>query len=32
MHIALIVNFMLFLVLTETGVMAALVSSLIAPM
>jgi hypothetical protein len=32
MHIALIVNFLLFLVLAETGVMAALVSTLIAPM
>jgi hypothetical protein len=32
MHVALIVNFMLFLVLAETGVLAALLSRLLNPM
>ena len=32
MHIALMVNFLLFLILAETGMIAALVSTLIAPM
>jgi hypothetical protein len=31
MHVALIANFMLFLVLSETGILAALISTLLAP-
>jgi hypothetical protein len=32
MHVALIANFILFLVLAETGILTALLSSLLAPM
>jgi len=32
MHIALIANFMLFLVLAETGLLTALLSTLLPPM
>jgi len=32
MHVALIANFMLFLVLAETGILATLLSTLLAPM
>jgi hypothetical protein len=32
MHVALIANFMLFLVLAETGMLTELLSALLAPM